>query len=474
MNIISKRIESISLPLKASLFFMIASVFEKGIGLITVPIFTRILSAEVFGQISVFNSWKGILNVLITFSLVGGVINNAMLDFEDDRDGFISSILSLILFSTGVSFLVYYIIQNKFGDIFGYNFNLIRVMFLTFAFNSSIGIWSIKKRFNYEYKGVISLSFLIAILSPSLSYILIKYSNLPKLDAKIYGENSIVIFLNMIIFSVFIFKGKKIVNLKYWKYALVFNLPLIPHYLSHIVLGQSDRIMIAKYIGEGVAGIYSLSYTVASIINIIIGAINSSFIPWTYKMMREKKYENIGNNANKLAFIGGIFSIIFILFAPEFIKIMAPPNYYSAIYVIPPVVLGTYYIFIYTFFGNIEFYHKQTKYIMFASVISAASNLILNMIFIPKYGFIAAGYTTMFSYFCMILIHYIFMKKIEKNIIYKMKEMSIVIGVTTLVGLGSIYLYPVVLVRVIIILIIALVIVIKRKRLIQIFREREL
>ncbi|MGL5904623.1 MAG: lipopolysaccharide biosynthesis protein [Cetobacterium sp.] len=474
MKTLIYKFQEMPLTIKASLFFMIASIFERGIGLITVPIFTRILSEEVFGQISVFNSWKGILNVLITFSLVGGVINNAMLDFEDDRDGFISSILSLILFSTGISFLVYYIIRSKYGDIFGYTFNLISVMFLTFAFNSSIGIWSIKKRFNYEYKGVISLSFLIAILSPSLSYILIKYSNLPKLDAKIYGENFVVIFLNIIVFSLLIFKGKKIVNLKYWKYALIFNLPLIPHYLSYIVLGQSDRIMIAKYIGEGAAGIYSLSYTVASVINIVIGAINSSFVPWTYKMMKEKKYEIIGVNANRLAFIGGVFSIIFILFAPEFIKIMAPSNYYSAVYVIPPVVLGTYYIFIYTFFGNIEFYHKQTKYIMFASVMSAISNVILNIFFIPSYGFIAAGYTTMFSYFCMILIHYIFMKKIEKNIIYKMKEMSIILGMTTSVGLGGVCLYPYVLVRVIIILIIAMTIIIMKNRLIQIFKEREL
>ncbi|MGL5203413.1 lipopolysaccharide biosynthesis protein [Cetobacterium sp.] len=468
------KIEKIPLAIKATLFFMIASVFEKGIGLITVPIFTRILPEKVFGQISVFNSWKAILNVLITFSLVGGVINSAMLDFEDDRDGFISSILSLVLFSTAVFFFVYYIIRIKFGDIFGYNFNLMKVMFMSFAFNSSIGIWSIKKRFNYEYKGVIFLSFLIAILSPILSYILIKYSNLPKLEAKIYGENFVVIFLNMIVFIVLIFKGKKIINLKYWKYALIFNLPLIPHYLSYIVLSQSDRIMIAKYVGEGAAGVYSLSYTIASIINIVISAINSSFVPWTYKMMKEKKYEIIGNNANKLAFIGGILSTIFILFAPEFIKIMAPPNYYSAVYVIPPVVLGTYYIFIYTFFGNIEFYHKQTKYVMFASVISGISNIVFNILFIPRYGFIAAGYTTMFSYFCMILIHYIFMKKIEKNIIYKMKEMSIILGITTLVGLGSVYLYPYILIRISILLAILGVIIKKRNRLVQIFKEREL
>lgn len=473
MKIILKKLDTLPLAMKASIFFMIASILEKGIGLITIPIFTRILSEDVFGEISVFNSWKGILNVLISFSLVGGVINNAMLDFEEDKDGFISSILSLILFSSLICYGVYFIIEKKIGNLLNYNFKLISIMFLTFGFGSSIGIWAIKKRFNYEYKEIIIISLFIAIFSPITSYYLIECSNLTELEAKIYGDNVITIFFNIVIFVCLLIKGKKIINLKYWKYALKFNLPLIPHYLSYIVLSQSDRIMIANYIGEGAAGIYSLSYTVASIINIVISAINSSFVPWTYKMMREKKYDIIGRNANKLSLIGGLLSIIFILFAPEFIKLMAPVSYYQAVYIIPPVVLGTYYIFIYTFFGNIEFYHKQTKYVMFASIISAILNIILNMILIPRYGFIIAGYTTMFSYFCMVLIHYIFMRKIEKNIIYRIKEMSMIISLTTIIGLCSIYLYPYTYVRILLVAFICLIIILNKNRLIRIFKERE-
>lgn len=474
MKNILKKIDELPLSMKASIAFMTASILEKGINLITVPIFTRILPETVFGQISVFNSWKSILNVLISFSLVGGVINNAMLDFEEDRDGFISSILSLIFFSSIISYGIYLIIEKKFQIFLGYNFKLMSIMFLSFGFGSSIGIWSIKKRFNYEYKGIIIISFLIALFSPGLSYYLVEYSNLPKLEAKIYGDNLIIILFNLFVFIFLLIKGKKIISLKYWKYALRFNIPLIPHYLSYIILSQSDRIMIAKYINEGAAGMYSLSYTIASIINIIISAINSSFVPWTYKMMREKKYEIIGKNANKLCFGGGLLSIVFILFAPEFVKIMAPINYYQAVYVIPPVVLGTYYIFIYTFFGNIEFYHKQTKYVMFASVMSAIFNILLNFIFIPKYGFIVAGYTTMLSYFCMVLIHYVFMIKIENNRIYQIKEMSIIIGITTIIGLCSVYLYPYVYIRIFLIILICLIIFINKNRLIQIFREREL
>lgn len=467
MKKILKKIEVIPLAIKASLAFIIASIIEKGINLITVPIFTRILSEDIYGQISVFNSWKGILNVIISFSLVGGVINNAMLDFEDDRDGFVSSIVSLIFFSSIAFYMSYRISERLFGNFLNYDEELINFIFFNLAFSSCLGIWSIKERFDYKYKSVILISFIVALGSPITSFILIKFSRLNGFYAKIYGDNLILLVINVLLFIFLLNKGKKIINLKYWKYALKFNLPLIPHYLSYIVLSQSDKIMIAKYLGDSKAGIYSLSYTIASILNIFISSINSSFIPWTYKMMKENKYRKIGEKAEKLLLVGGICSLLFILCSPEIIKIMAPPGYYKAIYIIPPVVLGTYFTFIFTFFANIEFYYKKTNYVMVGSLICAVLNILLNLVLIPKYGMIAAGYTTMLSYFCMIIIHYIFMRKIEKNKIYDIKKIFLVIFFISVLAIGCILIYSYLYLRMILIITILILLFFKREKILE-------
>ena len=92
-----------------------------------------------------------------------------------------------------------------------------------------------------------------------------------------------------------LYRGKYFFCKKYWLYALNFNLPLIPHYLSQSVLNQSDRIMINSMVGMGEAAIYSVAYSISTLMVLVTSAINSSFIPYTYKCIRDKKYTELGN-----------------------------------------------------------------------------------------------------------------------------------------------------------------------------------
>lgn len=144
-------------------------------------------------------------------------------------------------------------------------------------------------------------------------------------------------------------------------------------------------------------------------------AIHNSFTPWTFECMRDKKYISIGNMALKIETGIGIACFCFSLFAPELIYILGGDNYMDAIWIVPPVAMSILFQTIYTFFGNIEFYFEKTKFVMFASFIVAILNIVLNAIFIPIYGFIAAGYTTLFCYIIYSFVHYLFMLYICKQ-----------------------------------------------------------
>ena len=94
-----------TLPVKASMWYLACSVLQKAIGFLTTPIFTRVMGTSDFGVVSMYNSWEAILTVLCTLYLYNGVYNNAMIEYKSDKDGFTSSmqtlttILSLIVFS---------------------------------------------------------------------------------------------------------------------------------------------------------------------------------------------------------------------------------------------------------------------------------------------------------------------------------------------------------------------------------------
>ena len=78
-------------------------------------------------------------------------------------------------------------------------------------------------------------------------------------------------------------KGKTFFSRRYWSYALKFNVPLLPHYLSLTLLSSSDRIMISNMVGAEEAGIYNLAYSISMIMSMFNTALLQSIEPWIYR-----------------------------------------------------------------------------------------------------------------------------------------------------------------------------------------------
>lgn len=81
--------------------------------------FTRILTAEQYGQYSLYQSWLSIISIFATLNLSSGVFNNGMLKYKEERTKYISSMQGL---STIVSLLVigvYISCKNMWNKIIG-------------------------------------------------------------------------------------------------------------------------------------------------------------------------------------------------------------------------------------------------------------------------------------------------------------------------------------------------------------------
>ena len=100
---------------------------------------------------------------------------------------------------------------------------------------------------------------------------------------------------------------------------------------------------------------------------------------------------------------------------PEIIMIVSSKPYYDARWVIPPVACAIFFKMLYPLFSTVEFYYEKTGFVMIASSIAAAANVILNYIFIRKYGYLAAGYTTLGCYILYSAAHYVFQKRIARE-----------------------------------------------------------
>jgi O-antigen/teichoic acid export membrane protein len=458
------------------MWFAVCSFLQKGISLVTIPIFTRILTETEYGRFSVYQSWLTIFQVLCTLYLYAGVFNNGLLKYEDDVDAFHSSMMGLSITVTMLWVVVYIPFFKFWNELLNLNTFLVCMLFVECIFSTAISFWSARLRFNYEYKALIFVTLIIALLSPSLGIFGVMHTTRFKTELRILGDVAPKFIIGGILIFICIKGGKKFFQRNYWKFALNFNVPLIPHYLSQTILSQSDRIMIGNMVGEDKAAIYSIAYSAAMVMTIVTQSINASFVPWTYRTMQDRAYNNLKKTSNVLLVLIGGISLLMMAFAPELIMLMAGESYSEAVAIIPPVAASVYFMFLFPLFGNIEFYFERTKFIMVASSIAAVINLILNYIAIPRFGYIAAGYTTLICYIILTLAHYVFMKYLCKKecieeSIYDEKFIAIFSAVFLIFTAIFTLILKQTLIRYLIVISIVAVFIFKRKKVISIVKN---
>lgn len=424
---ITKRIvlkwKSISDVAKASIAFVISSFILKGVAFLTTPIFTRLIDSNEYGIVTEYNSWQTILEVFALLGLTSaGVFNVGLNDYKSNRDQYMSSTLTICNLSTCIVLGIITLLKLVFGSDFILPTNLIVVMFLNFLLHPAQIFWITRQRYEYKYKLAVLLTVLSTLLSQGVSILCVMISKSEHLaEIKIWsGVLSGVIICLPLYFYIYI-KGRCFYDRNMWKQVLKFAIPLLPHYLAQHIMSGADRIMIANMVSKSDAAIYGVVLNISVIASIIWSSVNASIVPYTFEHMNIKDYKSI--NKTVIPIIVGFAGVCLIVtaMAPEIISILAPSDYHSGIYAVPPVVSTVFMSALYNIYANIEFYHKKSQYIASATVVSAIVNIGLNSLLIPRFGFVGAAYTTLMSSIVLILIHYWGYRKSQEERVYSDK-----------------------------------------------------
>lgn len=466
LNKLVIKFKTASPAVKASMALLFANIILKGLSLISGPIFTRLMSTEQYGIVSTFSSWQSLLSVIFTLNLSQGVFNNGMLDFRNNRNEFEFSLYAISSSITIVLFVVFCFFDKEFEKILELPLPLILIMYIYFLFVPAYQFWSGRQRYEYKYKALVCITISIALLSLSSGIVAVLSVDD---DQTAFARVFVMEGINAVIgcfFSVYLaFKARFRIKLKYCIYAIKFNLPLLPHYLSMYVLSSADRIMITKMVNTTATAIYSVAYTVASVINIVWQSIEASLAPWIYEKLSVKDTHSVRRLTIQIIGLFAFLCLFCTLFAPELMTVLAPKSYSEGIYVIPPVAAGVFFTAVYSLYMRIELFFKQTSFAAIATALAALSNIVLNYFFIKLCGFVAAAYTTLACYALLSLLHYCNVKrKGYADIINNKAVLAIsilVIGLSIAISL----LYSNYLLRYLIIVILMILAMYKRKEI---------
>lgn len=415
----------------------VANVLSMVFGIVVVPIITRILSTSDVGIANTFFVTRNIVAIVIALGAYGFVYK-AMLEFKEDRENYLFTISLFCMMSSAFFFLLSMPFRSEIEKL------LTLTPFLYYWMLPSVVCFSLYSIASYycifTNKSKLTASMIIAIgpFSQVVSVILALVLPSDKYIGRVLGLDIAMIIVSLVLMVWLVKNRHHTFKLNYVLFTLRYSIAIIPHSLSQILLTQLDLLMISYFIGSAEAGIYSMAYTIGLLGYTALSQVMGSWSTWVYRRFDEKALSPVRSHSALVVFFGLLASLVLMLLSPELVRIFLPPQYEPAIYVLMPLVAANFFQFVYLFFYDVGYYNKKTALIAIASTVTAVMNFGLNLLLIPRYGFLAAAYTTLASYMVLAFLNYLIARKFGVSDIYKLPVFAVCCAMCLITMIASV------------------------------------
>ncbi|MPW36243.1 lipopolysaccharide biosynthesis protein [Vibrio sp. B1Z05] len=395
--------------IKKSAIYISSSILSGIIPFLLLPILTRYLSPEEYGQVAMFNILVSGIGAISGLS-VSGAAGRRFFDrgvSTAELARFNGNCFIILLLSTSATLFFLTITHNLISSYLDIPaqwiyFGVI-VSFFNFSFNFRLVQWQV--RGSAKTYGLLQIINVAIVFGFSLLFVV---SFELGGDGRVYAT----VITSMIIgcLSYLALRNKKLLLFEYnyndIKSALNFGLPLIPHVLGGILLLSVDRLLVNRELGIETTGIYMVAVSLGGALNMVFNSINKAYSPWLFSKLNESNIEQyifiVKCTYGYFLFLV-IMSILAFFISPPILIIIVGERFHEAADVLPIIILGQVFLGMYLTVTNYIFYVKKTKYLSYITLSSGLINIILLLLFIPKYGIQGAAFSFMLANFWQFL-----------------------------------------------------------------------
>lgn len=423
MNIIKGK------ALKAGVGYTIGNICIKGINFLALPFFSRLLTTEEFGIFNLFVSYDAIIYIIIGLAIHSS-IKSANYEFKGKIKEYTSSVSLIYIINCIVLFLIIVFCGTRISAWIKLEKIVLYLLILHSFANAILVLYNENISLHYSYKKYLAVSLFNSLSNVLFSLVLITTVFVDEKGmGRIFGATIAISCCAIFALYSFYRDAKPKVEKVYWKFAIKYSLPIVPHGISQILLGQFDIIMIGNMISVAAAGIYSLAGNLKLILTIMTNSIATVWITWFYAEMDKENIYQIKKRSVQLSAFFLILVIGLMSTSRELLLLLGGEQYEIGKWVVIPMIAEAYMLFLYSIIIPSEYYKKKTVYVMLGTIIVALLNVILNYFFIIRFGFIAAAYTTLVSYILYLLLHIFISRKVIGFLVIPLKWL---VGLTVL------------------------------------------
>lgn len=410
-----KKIDNLS---KDTLMYTIGNFFVKAVAVISAPIFTRLLSTNAYGKVTLYSTWLAFFGILICLELKGTIINAYVKFGKEEHKGYVKncifiSSLALVVFEV---FLLFF--HNYTESLFEMPYTLCMIGGVHAFFNGMFLFYSHYLTMSGQSLRYIFVSGIQAVLNVFLSLVFIFSLPLERYLSRISGQFISSALIGIGIIYYFCANRKSLFNVDYSKFAFPLALPLLFHALSGIVLVGADKVMLSKLTTDSEVGIYGFAGAVLALLNTMTVSFYTAWRPYLFKQLEKKNFTELRERMGSYINCFTIVCIGFMLVQPELVKLLSEKSYWEAIPVVVPLALGEYFFFLYTSEMNYELFHQKNIWTPVGSIGAALINILINLVILKHMGAMGAAISTMISNMLLWLFHDIISRKMVKGYFY--------------------------------------------------------
>ena len=193
-----------------------------------------------------------------------------------------------------------------------------------------------------------------------------------------------------------------------------YSWPIVIAGIAYIINENLDKFLIKRLIGNSEMGIYSACYKLSIFMNLYIMAFRLGAEPLFFSLSDNENAKEIYSKIMTYFVIIGTLVFLGVVVYIDLFKHFINSDYWDALIIVPIVLLANLFLGIY---HNLSIWYKltdKTYYGMYFSIIGAIITITLNLVLIPKVGFIASAWITLIAYMTMSLISYLYGRKYYK------------------------------------------------------------
>lgn len=422
------------------------SIVGRLLNFLMVPLYiSKFEQTSDYGVVSELYSWVAFLVVFLTFGMETAFFRFLQNSKEDKNEVFNNSFLTVLGINI-IFFLTILLFSQSIADVLLYSGHYEYVILLgaVVCIDAISALPLAKLRAEEKALKFASIQSLSIIVNIGLNLILM----LVFFDKAHPGMGVIFIFAANLFASlvkpIFLYKDFLKIKLKFnkrlAKEMVVYALPLMIGGLAGIVNEAIDRILLVHLLYEGTdasliaakaeVGIYSACYKLAMLVTILIQAYRFAAEPFFFSQLKNEDKNQIYTKV--MDYFVAVVCMVFLVVSlnVDFIKLFFIPNeaYWEGLKVVPILLLAN--VFLGVYFNQSIWYKlsNQTRFGAYIAIIGALITVLINVIFIPTYGYMASAWATMIVYALQMILSYVLGQKYYP-IPYNIKKFFLYLGV---------------------------------------------